>query len=218
MLDKISNISAGSGYSTSAKSNSFSGLIGAVYNKKIDSHDSVNISPALKFLNLVNWKLKEFKHVINDKLFLAFLVSDIEFQISIDLLNFTNLFRLDYRVIKERKGDNWNTRTIMDLESVLSTIQYYEEPFLINFSALNVLFLRIFDSNIFAEITEKDRYYTEELMRDIKFGIKEEFGFLNSFLFTFIEKLTGLKNVNRLEINEGIEPIIIKKIKVLNAE
>ena len=218
MLDKISNISAGSGYSASAKSNSFNGLIGAVYNKKIGPHDSVNISPALKFLNLVNWKLKEFKHVINDKLFLAFLVSDIEFQISIDLLNFTNLFRLDYRVIKERKGDNWKSRTIMDLESVLGTIQYYEEPFLINFSALNVLFQRTFDANIYTEITENDRYLTEELMRDIKFGIKDEFGVLNSFLFTFIEKLTGLKNVNGLKINEDIEPVTIKKIKVLNAE
>ena len=64
MLDKISNISAGSEYGRSANTGSFNGLIGGAYNKKIGSHDSVNISPALKLLNQVNWKLKDFKHIV----------------------------------------------------------------------------------------------------------------------------------------------------------
>ena len=218
MLDKISNISAGSEYSRSAKSNSFNGIIGAAYNKKVDAHDSVNISPALKYLTEVNWKLKEFKHVINEKLYLTFLVSDIEFQTTIDLVNLSGLASLEYRVIKEKKGNNWKSRTYMDLAAALDKIQYDENPFLINFSALNVLFQRIFDLNVFNEITQNDRYMIEELLRDIKFGINDEFNYLNSFLFTFIDKLIGIKIVNNKEAYENSEPIIIKKIKVLNAE
>ncbi len=218
MLDKISNISAGSEFSRSVKTGSFNGLIGATYNKKINSHDSVNISPALKFLNQVNWRLKDFKHIVNEKLSLTFLVSDIEFQTTLNLVNLQNIVSVEYRIIKERRGKNWNSNTYLDLISVLDKIQYDEEPFLINFSALNVLFQRIFDINVFNEITQKDKFLIQDLLKDIMFGINEEFNSLNSFLFTFVDKLTGVKIVKREEVNDDAESIIIQKIKVLNAE
>ncbi len=218
MLDKISNISAGSEYGRSVNTGSFNGLIGGVYNKKIGSHDSVNISPALKFLNQVNWKLKDFKHVVNEKLSLSFLVSDLEFQTTIDLVNILNINSVEYRIIKERKGTNWKSRTYLDIVSIPDKIKYSEEPYLINFSALNLLFQRIFDINVFNEITDKDRFLIEELLRDIKFGINDEFNYLNSFLFTFVDKLTGIKIVKREEVNGNAELNYIKKIKVLNAE
>ncbi len=218
MLDKISNISSGSEYGKSVKTSSFNNFLGAVYNKKVDAHDSVNISPALQYLNLVNWKLKEFKHVENEKIYLDFIVSDIEFQTTIELPNLSGLSKLDYRVVKEKKGNNWRSKTFIELVSKLDKIQYDETPSLINFSALNILLQRIFDLNIFRELTAEDKYIIEELLADIKYGIKNEFESMNGFLFTFIDKLTGLKIIRNELQSDKTDPIIIKKIKVLNAE
>ena len=219
MLDKITNVSAGSGYNKAAKTANFSSVLSTAYSRRIDLHDSVDISPALQFLNQVSWRLKEFKHIANEKLFLDFIVSNIEFQTSIDLLNINAISSVNYFVLKEKIEERSRKKIITDISVRVGKINYDEVPALINFSALNIFFQRAFDSNVLRELTKDDKYILDGLLEGIFHGIRNEFDHLNNHLFVFFDKLTGNRIVNKERINNGYEePVVIKKIKILNAE
>ncbi len=219
MLDKINNISAGSDFTKAVHTSSFGSILSSSYTHKVDAHDFADISPAFKFLNSINWKLKEFKHVENEKLFLGFIISDIEFHTAISLVNFEKIDMLGFNISKENKEGNKSAKIITDLSVKVDGINYNREPSLINFSAFNVFFQRIFDLNVYREITREDKYLMDMLLEGIFFGIKEEFHHLNNLIFIFVDKLTGQrvsKKENKRD-NYG-ESVVFKKFKVLNVE
>jgi hypothetical protein len=219
MLNKIDNISPGSEYSKANKPSGFSGNLAAGYVHQSYVHDSVNISPALQYLNLVGWKLKEFKHIAKEKLFLDFILSDIEFQTTIDLVSIEKADALYYHVIKEDSEHYYKSKIISDLAVRIDNIQYDEEPTLINLSALNVFFQRIFKQRIYRELTQNDKYILDELVSGISSGIKEEFEYLNNQLFIFLEKLEGIKIDNKEPNSSDTNEIVtIKSIRLINAQ
>ena len=219
MLNKINNISAGSEYSKSSRQAAFNGSIAAGYSRRADMYDSVDISPALQFLNNVKWRLKEFKHSANEKLFLDFIISDIEFQTTLDLVNITSLTELNYNLIKNENSEIQSGKIFTDLASKLGEIRYDKQPELINFSATNVFFSRVLDLRIYRELNSADAYVINELVRGITNGIKNEFDLLNNQIFIFLDKLINVKveshNKAMADFNEAIT---IKSIKVLNAK
>ncbi len=218
MLNKIDNISAGSEYSKSARPSGFGINAASAYNRRADIHDSVNISPALQFLNQVNWRLKEFKHSANEKLFLDFIVSSIEFRTTIDLVNINLLGSLDYNLIKEGSPAVSTSKIYSDLSSAIGEINYDTVPVLINFSALNVFFGRVFDMHIYRELTRSDSYIFEELLNGIGNGIRNEFDQLNSQVFIFLDKLINIKKESRSSGEADFDKVItIKSVKVINA-
>ncbi len=218
MLNKIDNISAGSEYSKSAKPAGFGINAASAYNRRADVHDSVNISPAFQFLNQVNWKLKELKHSANEKLFLNFIISNIEFKTTIDLANLKILNSLDYNLMKEANYEGSFLKIYSDLSAAVSEINYNEEPALINFSSMNVFFNRVIDLRIYREINRSDPYVIEDLLSGISYGIKNEFEQLNNQVFIFLDKLLKLKKENRQsEESDFYKAITIKTIKVVNA-
>ncbi len=219
MLEKINNISAGSDFTKAVRSSNIGSVLSSAYTRKVDAHDSVDISPAFKFLNSVNWKLKEFKHIVNEKLYLAFILSGVEFRTVIDLVNFEKLSLLNYTVLKETKKGKSAFRMTTDLSVRIERPDYEAGPVLINFSALNVFFQRAFGLNMFREITREEKYLFDDLLQGISFGIKEEFLRLNNHILIFMDKLTGLK-VSRQEVptKDYGETVVIKKFKVLHVE
>ena len=218
MLNKIDNISAGSEYSKSTKPAGFGINAASAYNRRADVHDSVNISPALQFLNQVNWRLKEFKRIANEKLILNFIISNIEFRTTIDLENINLLNMLDFNLIKEENAAGSFPKIYIDLSSVIGEINYNSEPALINFSSMNVFFRRVVDLETKRELNRSDSYIFEELVNGISNGINNEFEQLNNQIFIFLDKLLKIKKENRhvkeLEFNKAIT---IKSIKVVNA-
>jgi hypothetical protein len=219
MLEKINNISTKSDYSKAVRTSNFGAILGSTYTRKVDSHDSVDISPAFKFMNSVNWKLKEFKHVVDEKLLLGFILSEIEFHTTIDLVNLEKISLINYSVIKENKKDNPSRKIITDLSVKVNRINYSQDPVLINFSSLNVFFQRIFNLNIYREISREEKYFFDDLLEGIFFGIQEEFIHLNSHVLIFLDKLTG-QRVGKKESSQKDygETVVIKKFKVINVE
>ncbi len=219
MLDKINNISAGSNFKNAARTTSFGSVLSTAYTRKADAHDFADISPAFKFLNSVNWKLKEFKHIENEKLLMGFILSDIEFHTAISLVNFEKIGMLGFNILKESKKDNEHKKIITELSVKVERIDYNAEPLLINFSAFNVFFQRVFELNVYREITREEKYFMDMLLEGIFFGINEEFRNLNNLIFIFLDKLTGqrLNNKNFKKESYG-EPVVLKKIKVLKIE
>ncbi len=219
MLNKIDNISAGSEYGKAGKSPGYIGNFASAYTHRVDYHDSVNISPALQFLNQVHWRLKEFKHVANEKLLLCFLVSDIEFQTTIDLINLDQLKFLNYHLIKEFNSNDESKKIISDLSVKISDIHYDKEPMLINFSALNVFLQKILELRINRELTRSDKFVFDDLVKGLTTGMKTEFFQLNNQIFIFVDKLVGIKiNIKEKGDSDFNETIIFKSIKVSDAK
>ena len=218
MLNKIDIVSAGGEYSKSTKPAGFGINAASAYNRRADVHDSANISPALQFLNQVNWRLKEYKRTASDKLLLNFIISSIEFRTTIDLVNLNLITALDYNLIKEENESGSTPKIYSDLSSVIEEINYDKEPSLINFSSLNVFFRRVVDLRIFREVTKNDPYVLEDLLSGIKNGIRNEFMQLNNQVFIFLDKLINARRES-LQVRESDfdEIITIKSIKVINA-
>ena len=219
MLNKIENISSGSEFSKASRPMGFSGGIASAYVRQTYAHDSVNISPALQFLNLVRWKLKEFKHIAKEKLFLDFVLSDIEFQTTIDLISIESADDLNYHVIKEGNQLNYNGKIISDISVNIDNTEYGKDLELINLSALNVFFQRIFNQKNFNELNQNDQYLIEEIINGISAGIEEEFEYLNNQLFIFLEKLEGIridkKDIRKLNKSKIVN---VKSIRLINAK
>jgi hypothetical protein len=219
MLNKIDNISPGSEYSKASRPLGFSANLASAYVRQSFIHDSVNISPALQFLNLVHWRLKEFKHIAKEKLFLNFILSDIEFQTTIDLVSIEGADDINYHIIKEGKESDFNNNIVSNLSVKIQNVQYDKEEVLINLSALNVFFQRFFNQRIYRELTQSDKYIIDELMSGISTGVNEELKYVNNHLFIFLEKLEDIRidKKDRKNINQS-EIVTVKSIKILNAQ
>ena len=217
MLNKIDNISPGSEYSKASRPAGFTGGIATAYVHQSYIHDSANISPALQFLNLVRWRLKEFKHIAKEKLFLDFILSDIEFQTTIDLVSIERADDQNYHIIKEGNESNYNSKIISDISVKIENIQYDKEPVLMNLSATNVFFQRMFNQRIYRELTPNDKYIIDELVSGISTGMKEEFECLNNLLFIFLEKLEGIRvDKNNRKLADPNDILTIKSIRLIN--
>ena len=90
---------------------------------------------------------------------------------------------------------------------------------LINLSALNVFFQRIFNQKNFKELNQNDQYLIEEIINGISAGIEEEFEYLNNQLFIFLEKLEGIridkKDIRKLNKSKIVN---VKSIRLINAK
>lgn len=219
MLDKINNITSGGDYAKSVKPQIFNSVLGAAYRQGIDSHDSADISPAFKYLTQVHWRLKGLKFNAEEKVYLSFILSGIEFQLSIDLLNFSKLTSLNYHLSKEGGNGVTKKKITADINTKVEWIDYNKEPELLNLSAINVFFNRVLEQNIYSALTEKDdKYFFEDLLDGIMQGIRDEFNHLNNQVFIFFDKLTGKRIPNNPKINDDYtEPVIINKIKIFDA-
>jgi len=219
MLNKINNISAGSDYKKASKTASTGNYLGINFARRMDFHDSVDFSPSLKFVSQINWRLKDFKHVANEKLYLDFILSNIEFQITISLANFNNLEILDYLVIKEFEKNKIRKKIISNISSKIGKISYDQEPLIITLSSLNLLFQRVEESGIGGEITFKDQFVLENFVNDIINGIIREFSLLNNQIFIFLDKLANLKISGKEKGKTNSNDfLVIKKISVTSLE
>ncbi len=219
MLNKIDNISAGSEYGKTGRPTGYVGNFASAYTHRVDYHDSVNISPALKFLNQVRWRLKEFKHVENEKILLSFIISDVEFRTSVDLINIEQLKYLNYHTIKDFALTSEHKIISSDYSAKIIEVNYDNEPELINFSALNVFFQRVLEMRINRELTRNDKFILDELVNGLTTGLKAEFIQLNSQILIFVNKLIGIKIHSKAKADSDFnETLIIKSVKISDAK
>ncbi len=217
MLDKINKINSGSDFSKSTGPKVYRSGIHSKNKPEIDYHDSVDISPAFKYIINVNWRLKNFKYDKDEKLLIDFIVSGIEFQLSVDLMNYKNLSSFNYRLYKVVVKGTENYKIVADVNSKIESINYEHDSELLNFSALNIFFNRIFEQNIYVGLIKDDKYFFDDLLEGIFQGIKEEFKQLNNQVLVFFNRLTGKKILNNISTNQDyLEPILIKKIKIID--
>lgn len=218
MLDKIKNIESGSDYRGAGsqfllKKNPYQ----RHYSRAAEVQDSVNISPALLFLNQINWKLKDFKHEANERMFIDFIVSNIEFQTNIEIVSLNSLHTLNYNIIKENKRQN-NEKILAQLSVRLDGVDYERNDLIVDFNTMHVFLERLFRLNIQTELNMGDSMALKNLLDGLMTGLKDELDHVNSLLFIFFDKLTGIKLKNEDRLENMPEPVSIKRIKLINAK
>ena len=217
MLEKIANINLKSEFFNKKKAavaykNSFkSGLL------KNDLHDTVNLSPAYRFLSQIEWHLKVMTKVSAEKIFIAFNFSGFEFQTTLDLSNLAKLKTLVYQVA----NDDENNITAKNITASLSVAvdKHLIEPqeAILELHAMKTLFYRLSTMNLKEELNfNNDILY--ELFEGILRTISKEFDYINSCLFSFIEKMMKIKSPNTIVAVELIGKELPNKIKLLNVE
>ncbi len=215
ILNKIDNISARSDYNNASKATNSGNLLNVNFARRLDMHDKVDFSPSLRYVNKINWKLKEFKHVVNEKIYLDFVVSNLEFQTTIDLANFSNLELLNYLVMKETDNYKTKKKIITDISSYIGKTNYNQETVYIKFLSLNLFFQRVEDSNLSGDLIGRDKFAVDNFVNDIINGIMKEFDLLNNQIFIFIDKLAKLKlGIAEKNTNNKSDLLVIKKINV----
>jgi len=195
MLEKITNINL--------KSEFFSGkkAVSAYKNSsrnnilRNDLHDSVNLSPAYRFLSQVDWQLKEMKHLTAEKLFVDFYFSGYEFQTTLDLANPAKLNSLEYNVIKNADEKNFGTTITAALSVGINRQKIEFSDKLDVLHGVEIFFSRLSSLNLKAELNINNNILYE-LFDGILSMLNKEFDYLNSCLFTFVEKALNIKMVN----------------------
>ncbi|MCK9211166.1 MAG: hypothetical protein M0P61_10055 [Ignavibacteriaceae bacterium] len=218
MLEKITNINLRSEYFSGKKAT-------AVYKNSLrsgilknDLHDSVNISPAYRFLSQVDWKLKEMTNVTSDKIFVAFYFSGYEFQTTLDLSSPAKLNLLEYNVIKDSAEKNPGTTITATLSVNINKLNIEPVDVLTELRGMKIFFNRLSSLNLKEELNFNNNILFE-LFDGILGMINKEFDYLNSSLFAFIEKMLNIKMLNHSLAQVGLVGLdSLNKIKLLNVD
>ena len=219
MLNKIDNISAGSTFSNASKTTGANNNYNINFARRMDYHDSVDFSPYLKYINQINWKLKDFKYIAKEKLYLDFIISNIQFQITIDLTGFNELEILDYFIAKEFDKRSFKKKITSKILSKIGKLNYNQENLIVPFNNLNLFLQKAEESGLIGDTTLKDQYILDNLASDYLNGMVKEFEQLDNQVLIFLEKLAGIKiGINRKINLSPNDLLIIKQISVSNLE
>ncbi|MFA6978823.1 MAG: hypothetical protein WC209_05815 [Ignavibacteriaceae bacterium] len=217
MLEKITNINLKSEFFNGKKAavaykNSFkSGLL------RNDLHDSVNLSPAYRFLSQIDWRLKEMTKISSEKISVAFYFSGFEFQTTLDLSNLAKLNTLVYHVANEE--DNEAKAKVIAASLSVMVNHPLQEPndVLTELHGIKTLFYRLSSMNLKEELNIKNDILFD-LFDGILKTIGKEFDYINSCLFTFVEKMLKIKIPGNMTPTVFIEKDLSNKIKLLNVD
>lgn len=218
MLDKIINIKPG--LLLNKGDGSYSGLNKFFHGGHLNQlivHDSIRFSPAAHYISKINWQLKELSFSGNEKLSVGFSTGGFEFHTEIDFLKFYINSRLFYDITYVMMVQGINSKTTLRL-SVKKDNQFPQEDLqIMNLLGLKSVFGRISALEMAGEINRSDSVVLGELMDGIRDNLAREFEYINTVLFTLIDKIFPDKLSGRLIFpDDNTEPVTIEKIAVIN--
>ncbi|NWF88842.1 MAG: hypothetical protein HXY50_05185 [Ignavibacteriaceae bacterium] len=190
MLNKIENISANSSYKEkpTAASNLKEGNSAVHFHTTVT--DSFSSSSAVKYLNLLKWKLKQFKLYTNGMVEIEFSIGDFSF--------FTKLFGPDYySEVVEYRIQNENTLVPSNIKYEINlNFEYFKGSLSDLMESAELVYLKLLYNRIasFEDINEYmssssiiSPIFFEGMTREL---VKELSDIHKKLLF-FLEKVTG---------------------------
>jgi len=218
MLEKITNINLRSEFFSDKKAISAYKNAYRTHPLRNDLHDSVNISPAYRFLSQVGWQLKEMTNLPAEKIYVAFYFAGYEFQTTVDLSNLTKLSSLEYTVIKNAEVQSYGDATTATLSVSINKRMIELPEVLTDLPGLRILFNRL-NSLDFKEELNFNSNILFELFDGILSIINKEFDYLNNCLFAFIEKVLNVKLFKFSSAETGLNwSDSPNRIKLLNVD
>jgi len=153
-----------------------------------------------------------------EKIYVSFLFGGYEFQTTVDLSNITKLSSLDYTVMQEENLSQPGFVTSAAFTVLLNKGMHEPSEAIIDLPGFKVLFRRLSNLNFLEELNVNNNMLYE-LFDGIATMIAKEFDYLNSCLFTFLEKMTNMKILKQNLGDPAAEhPEIPNKIKLLRVD
>lgn len=215
MLEKITNISAGSDYknatSKTGRYNRTSQFINALSSSMTDS---ISLSPAVSYLNSLNWKLKKINK-FKEELVITFEFDGFEFTANIGYPETALNNHVEYLI--KKNIDKVSNRIEININ--LETPPYNSE-LQKNLNNVDLFYLNLFINDLI-ELYEKvyelneSNYEVIKLFNSLEKNLKQEFNLINENLFHFIEKYLSIK----LRLISNAEPvedkILLRRVQII---
>jgi len=217
MLEKISNISTKTSFKNKKRTKDFQEYFQKSYIEKPSGKDAIIFSPAVLFLNKINWQLKEITFPSKEKIHLNFSIQEFEFNTDIDFLDFYNTSRQLFKIIKTDPFPTNKNKTFIALSIKKEILEIFDKLHFTNINGIRMLLERVGNLHIEGEIGENDTFVLDNLMEGIGEQINEDFKNIMNSIYTFIDKLNKFNLINGYEFESDDSPhIIIEKIISLN--
>ncbi|HEX3072822.1 MAG TPA: hypothetical protein VHP30_04335 [Ignavibacteriales bacterium] len=213
MLDKIENISQNAPYSggNNPKQNSDKNFY-REFEQRMSAQDKIKLSPAAYYLTRINWQIKDLNYKTSDKVSIAFIANNLEFETEVDFLLFYNEKRQKFiisRLLEEDGGKKYSFFISVKKKAVVIN----EDAEVSQLNAISGMF----DKALLLEIIEyeykPESVFIEELLTGMKQNLEKEFDYVVSTLFTLLYKLKNYKIIDNYKFEEDKEEaFIIEKI------
>ncbi len=215
MLEKITNISAGSDYkNATSKTGRYSRASQFINVLNSSMTDSISLSPAVSYLNSLNWKLKRINK-IKENLIVIFEYDGYEFTANVGYPETALNNHIDYLIKKfiEKFSNRIEINISLETPPFNKELQPKENE-------ANLFYLNLFVDDLLA-LNEKvyqlneNNYEVMKLFNSRERNLKYEFNTINENLFHFIEKYLSIK-LRPISIAEPVEDkILLRRVQLI---
>jgi len=211
MLDRIANIELNLTRKNSKKSFRRKSFSEIYISRKINSSDSLMISPAFKLLKRYGILIKDFNKQIAEQFDLVLNIEEFVFEINLNTRKIVDSHELEYLVSQKENPDKNIKINILTRTQISYEIKPDDK---IKLDALRFLFSRCYDLDIRKELNKENTFALNNLLDKIYYGILDEFTNINYVVVKFIDLATGTKLIKKCSANKHFnEAIFIKSIR-----
>ncbi|MAT57493.1 MAG: hypothetical protein CMF23_05925 [Ignavibacteriae bacterium] len=212
MLGKIANINPDGKYTKAKRYGNYENFLQKSFDSNFFPRDSIVFSSAAVFLSKIGWYLNEVKNHSKDKIHLNFIIDEIEFSADIDLVGFTVSSRQLLGMIKKSASSQKVIKTFVKV-SVRKLFYLEDEIMIREMSGIKKLFEKIDQLKMEGNFDKYDSFAFNNLLDGIQSEVEEDFIFILSGLYTFIEKLKKYESMKSYKfIDDKKSAVIIENI------
>ncbi|MCX7875610.1 MAG: hypothetical protein N2321_05500 [Melioribacteraceae bacterium] len=215
MLERITNISAGSDYkNATSKMGKYNRTSQFLHTLNNSISDSISLSPAVSYLNSINWKLKKINKV-KENLVVIFEFDGFEFTANVGFPELALSNHVEYYVRKNFENVSNRIEVNINLETPPLNSELLKEPKDVELYYFNSFINDLIDLKEKVYELNEDNFEVIKLFKAKEKNLKKEFDAINENLFHFIEKYLSIK----LRVISNAEPvddkIVLRKVQII---
>ncbi len=212
MLDKIANIELNLTRKNNKRNFRRKSFSEIYISRKMDSSDSLMISPAFKLLKNYGFLIKDFNKHSSEQYDLVINIEEFVFEVNLDTKRVVDRHELEYLISHKKELGKKNIKiNVLTRTQISMDVKPTER---IKLDALRFLFSRCYDLDITKELNKENTFALNNLLDKIYYGMLDEFTRINYVVVRFIDLVNGTKLVKKCGLNEHFnEAIFIKSIR-----
>jgi hypothetical protein len=199
MLNKIRNIELGSEYNRKGNYKGFGNVSRIIDSSLFTISDSKDFSPALEYLEKVNWKLVNLNFRSKENMMISFKFGKYEICTIVDITNLSSIQSFEYEISKQSENPHKNISYVAKFNSPLKGEKEINEFLGVDLSPLNKLFDRYEVLDISIELKQTDHSLIQSLIYDITKEIEDLFDYVNKVFLTFLQKLVQMPKIEKTD-------------------
>lgn len=190
MLNKIENISPNPSYKEKSNLSGNTKEVNPVIHLNINAADSFSFSSAVKYLNLLKWKLKQFKQSSNGMVEVEFSIDEFSFHTKLFGPDFFSQF-VEYKIQNEHALRNNNLKYEITVKFEFYKAVLLKPIEIAELDYLKILFKRITENENLSSSSAVDLMNISLVLDGINGELIKELSDIHKKLLVFLEKVTS---------------------------